>query len=267
MSTDMLQYFGMKSFPFGKEIESFHAYTQFNEIKDLLSISLPLKTMTLITGQAGAGKTTAVRSVLESLPSNTHAVIYLGHDQQGNALTRRLCMSLGLKPKHNRGQQLLQVGQYLLENQSESGRSITLVIDECHLLDLPTLEDLRMLTNSEFDSSSPISIILIGQLSFRRQLKAPGYEAVNQRIAFRYALEGLSLEETSDYIKHRLKLAGASEDIFLADGIRQIFAASGGIPREINNLCVACLVKAHSLGAKKIDAKIVKQVLEMKEVL
>lgn len=265
MSTDILQYFGFKTFPFGKEVESCLEYSQFKEIREVLELALSLRTISLVTGQAGVGKTTAVRSVLETLPSNTHTVIYLGHDQQGNALTRRLCISFGLRPRHNRGQQLLQVGQYLNENQAESGRSIVLVIDECHLLDLQTLDDLRMLTNSVFDSSSPLSIILIGQLSFRRQLRAPGYEAISQRIAFRYALEGLSLDETTEYIKHRLKTAGGSEDLFLPDSIKQVFAASGGIPREINNLCAACLVKAHTIGAKRIDGKIVKQVLETKE--
>jgi type II secretory pathway predicted ATPase ExeA len=219
-----------------------------------------------VTGQAGVGKTTGVRVFVGTLPSNNHMIIYLGHDQHGNTLVRRLCTTMGIKPRAHRAQQILQLGQFLDENLSENGRSILLIVDECHLLDLLTLEDLRLLTNADFDRSSPLSIILIGQLAFRRQLKAPGYEAINQRIRFRYALEGLSLDETTAYIKHRLKAEGGADDLFLPDALRAIFAASGGIPREVNNLCSAAMVKAHATGARKIDAKLIKLILDMKEV-
>lgn len=265
MSDDLLKHFGFTSMPFGKDSELFE-YAQLSEVRQVLNFTVSERTISLITGQAGAGKTTAVRSFADTLPANHFRVVYLGHDQQGNTLMRRLCMALGLKPRPHRGQQLLQVGQLLTENLTENGKSIVLVVDECHLLDLPTLEDVRMLTNADFDRSSPLSIILIGQLSFRRQLKSPGYEAINQRIRFRYALEGLSQEEAIAYIKLQIKSAGGPEDLLAADALRLIFSTSGGIPREVNNLCSAALLKAHTCKAKKIDAKLVKQIIDMKEL-
>lgn len=266
MTQSLLEHFGFKWLPFGKDSPELFQYQQFAEIPHILELTVAAMSMALVTGQAGVGKTTAVRSFVETLPSNNHMVIYLGHDQNGNTLVRRLCIMLGLKPRPNRAQQTLQVGQFLEENLIENGKAVVMIVDECHLLDLPTLEDLRLLTNSDFDRSSPLSIILIGQLAFRRQLRAPGYEAINQRIRFRYALEGLSQEETTAYIKHHLKAAGGADDLFLPDALKAIFAASGGIPREINNLCSAALVKAYSSGAKKIDARLVKLILDMKEV-
>jgi type II secretory pathway predicted ATPase ExeA len=266
MSDDLLKYFGMKVMPFGKDSAELFDYPQLAEVRQILDLTVAERAISLVTGQAGVGKTTAVRSFANTLPANSFRIVYLGHDQQGNTLMRRLCLELALKPRPHRGQQLLQVGQFLMENLMENGKSIVMVVDECHLLDLATLEDLRMLTNADFDRASPLSIILIGQLSVRRQLKSPGYEAINQRIRFRYALEGLSQEEAIAYFKLRIKQAGGQEDLFTADALRLLFSASGGIPRELNNLCSAALLKAYALGVKKVDGKLVKQVLDTKEL-
>lgn len=264
--SDFNDFFGFRSLPFGKDACEYFSYGQFTELKQLLKLAIREASLILVTGQAGTGKTTAVCSFVEELPSNSHQIIYLGQDQHGGNLLRRLCVNLGIKPKTHRSHLPLQISQFLTENLTELGRSVVLVVDESHLLDLGTLEDLRLLTNADFDRRSPLTMVLVGQLVFRRQLRNPGYEALNQRIRFRYALEGLSAEETAAYIKHRLKTAGANEELFSADAIRQIFLASGGIPREINNLCSAALLRAFSLGVKKIDVKLVKQVLDQKEL-
>ncbi len=266
MTDKTIDYPSGKSLPFGKDVSEYFQYGQFTEVKDLLRLTVQENSFALVTGQAGTGKTTAIRSFVEELPANSHQIIYLGQDQYGVSLLKRLCINLGIKPRPIRSQLALQISQFLTENLSELGRSVVLIVDECHLLDLPTLEDIRLLTNSEFDRRSPLTVILVGQLSFRRQLKNPGYEAINQRIRFRYALEGLSAEETAAYIKCRLKSEAVTEDLFASDAIKQVFLASGGIPREINNLCSAALLRALAAGTKKIDGKLIKQVLDQKEL-
>lgn len=266
MTETFTEFFGCKSMPFGKDVAEYFLYGQFSELKEILKLTVETKTIALVSGQAGTGKTTGIRSFVEELPANSHQVIYLGQDQNGASLMRRLCINLGIKPRPYRSQLALQISQYLAEHLAMMGRALVLIVDECHLLDLPTLEDIRMLTNHDFDSRSPLSVILLGQLSFRRELKRPGYEAINQRIRFRYALEGLSAEEAAAYIKHRLKTTGAVEELFTADALKQVFLASGGIPREINNLCSQAMLRAFASGVKKIDGKLVKQILDQKEL-
>lgn len=266
MSDKLNEFFGFKSLPFGKDAGEYFLYGQFAELKEVLQLTVQHRTIGLVSGVAGTGKTTGVRSFVEELPVNSHQIIYLGQDQNGASLLRRLCINLGIKPRPFRGQLPLQISQFLSEHMAAMGRALVLIVDECHLLDLPTLEDLRLLTNYDFDRRSPLAVILLGQLSLRRDLKKPGYEAINQRIRFRYALEGLSAEETAAYIKHRLKAEGASEEVFTADAIKQIFSAAGGILREINNLASAALLRAFALGVKKIDGKLVKQILDQKEL-
>ncbi len=148
----------------------------------------------------------------------------------------------------------------------EKGKDVVLVVDEAHLLDLNTLEDIRLLTNTDFDRTPALTIILLGQLSLRGRVKTPGYEAINQRLRYSYALEGFSEEETAAYIKHRLLVSGWNQDFFSVEAARLIFLASQGIPREVNNYCLSAILKAQDNGLNRVDAKLLKQVLDQREL-
>jgi type II secretory pathway predicted ATPase ExeA len=254
--------------PFGKSFpnDAVFSYCQFQELTQLLKLTVMQKSMCLVTGQAGVGKTTAVRTFTDDLPANKHQIIYVGQDQDGGNLCRRFAQALGFQPPRSRSQTWLAISQHLCDNLIEQGKDIVLVVDEAHLLDDLTLEDIRLLTNADFDRTSPVCVILLGQLSLRSRLKMGGFEALNQRLRFRYALEGFSDVETADYIRHRLHAAGLNDSLFLPDALKQIFLASQGIPREINNLCTLALVKANTTGALTIDAKLVRQILDQREM-
>lgn len=92
------------------------------------------------------------------------------------------------------------------------------------------------------------------------------FEAINQRLRYRYALEGFTEEETAAYIKHRLRLSGWDQEFFAPEAIRRIFLASQGIPREINNYCLSALLKAQNQGLNRVDTKLIKQVLDQREL-
>lgn len=254
--------------PFGKNIpqDGIFGYSQFEELKQLLALTIQERSMALITGQAGVGKTTAVRAFTDELPTNKFNIVYVGQDQEGINLSRRMAGALGIPPQRSKTHTWLLISQFLSDNLAEQGREVVLIVDEAHLLDNTTLEDIRLLTNAEFDRTSPLTIIMIGQLALRSRLKISGFEALSQRLRFRYALEGLTEEETSDYIQHRVGKAGGNPDLFSDDAIRNIFLASQGIPREINNFCTVAIMKAQSLGSEKIDGKLIRQVLDQREI-
>lgn len=258
----------MTKLPFGKALskDEVFGYPQLDELKAMLKVAIEQRTMTAILGEAGVGKTTAVGLVTSDLPTNKNLILYLGQDQDGANLCRRLAAGLGLQPKRSRTQTLMQISQYLADNLIEQSKNIVVVVDEAHLLDSLTLEDIRLLTNADFDRTSPVTIILTGQLPLRTRLKAPGFEALNQRLRYRYALEGFSQDETAAYIAHHLKLVELPEDLFAPDAVRTIFLASRGIPREINNACILSLLKAKELELQSINAKLVKQVLDQREL-
>lgn len=241
-------------------------YSQLNELHRLLKLTIAQKTMLLVTGEAGTGKTTGIRGITDQLPTNKYLIAYLGQDQEGTSVWRRLSASLGLRHSISRAHTRLAISQYLNDNLLEQGKDVVLVVDEAHLLDRSTLEDIRLLTNTDFDRTSAVTIIFLGQLSLRGRVKTPGYEALNQRLRYRYAMEGFTEEETAAYIKHRLQHAGWNPEFFTPPAVKQIFLISQGILREINNYCLSALLKAEELGLDRIDAKLVKQILDQREL-
>lgn len=254
--------------PFGKGLsgEETFLYLQLEEIKRLVYLAIEERSPFLLSGEAGVGKTTAIRLALGELPTNKYSVLYFGQDQDGGNLTRRIAAALGLQAKNSRKHTWLQIGQLLADNLIEQGKTPIICVDEAHLLDDGTLEDLRLLTNADFDRKSPIVLILLGQLPLRTRLKCPGSEALSQRLRFRYALEGFTAEETSAYIAHHLRLVGLPEDSFTAESMKLVFLSAKGIPREVNNVCTLAILKAQSMGANKIDGKLLRQVLDQREL-
>lgn len=254
--------------PFGKDFlqDEFFNYAQFEELKGIIEKTLAERSMAFVGGEAGTGKTTGVRACVGQLPTNKYQVVYVGQDQEGVNLSRRLCRILGIPPQRSKAHSWLLISQHLCDNLAEQGKEIVIVIDEAHLLEKSTLEDIRLLTNADFDRTSPATIILIGQLSLRSRLKITGFEALNQRLRFKYALEGLTQEETAGYIQHRVNAGGLDPELFSADALKSIFLASQGIPREINNLCTQAIMKAQALEVSKIDAKLIRQVIDQHEV-
>ncbi|MBX9723359.1 MAG: AAA family ATPase [Candidatus Obscuribacterales bacterium] len=262
MTQTLHEYFGFSKTPFGKDLsrQQLFMYPQVREMEEVLRLTLSDHSMSLGASRAGCGKTTVTRAFLEDLPMSQYKVIYLGQDRRGNSLLARLAEELGLAPEETRSYRSLHLSKAIERHISVSGKELVFVVDEAHLLDRSTLEDLRLLSNSGMDRRSMVSIILLGQIWLRDRLKYREYEALNQRLRLRYSLEGLSEAEAGQYIEHHLKLVGCSKDLFASEAVKQIFIASGGIPRPINNLCVASLLKAMLTKKKTVDGSLVKRV-------
>jgi len=259
------EWFGLKGIPFGKDVDTkgLFTYPQVSELHQLLELTIESRTAMLVTGQAGTGKTTAIRVFLDDLPSNRYRVIYLGYDQRGQSMFARLAYEFGLKLTN--GNRMLQISEYMRRHITGSNKELVLVIDEAHLLEWRTLEDIRLLTNAEMDRKSAMTLILMGQLWLRTKLKSLGNEALYQRMRFRYGLEGLTQKQARDYIRHQLTLVGCTKEIFTDAAYSQLFLASGGILREINNLCIDAMVKAANQSLAKIDDKLMKLVIDQRE--
>lgn len=250
--------------PFGKQIatEEIYKHAQMEEVRQLVRAATMQRSMMLLIGPPGVGKTTGVRSVTEELPINRYTVVYLGQDQNGGNLMRRFAESLGLPLKGFRQNHLLSISNWLNDNLRNGGKEIILVVDEAHGLEDQTLEELRLLSNADYDRQSPLTLILLAQPWLRARLKAPMFEPLTQRLRYRYSLEGMSEIETSKYIASRLARAGLSEDLFTSDALHAIFSFSEGIPRRVNNFCSLLLLKAKLAGVKRIDAVMAKSVAE-----
>ena len=123
----------------------------------------------------------------------------------------------------------------LAREHAERGRIPILALDEAHMLEPAQLEAIRMLTNHDLDSGCPLACLLIGQPTLRRRIKLGILAALDQRIAVRYTMPGMTAQETTSYITHHLQLAGGPGH-----------ATSRGLPRAVNNLAIQALIAAYA---------------------
>lgn len=247
--------------PFGKDIatEDLFAHNQLRELQEMLKKSIETRSGMLLTGPAGSGKTTGVRSVTDLLPANKYSVAYMGQDRDGTNVLRRVVSKLGLAAKRHHSHLSLQLSQWLLDNLEAGGKHMVLIVDESHLLSDEFLEDLRLMTNAEYDRKSPLSLVLVGQQALRLRLKAPDFEALYQRLRYRFRLEGLSQEETVQYINRRLIVAGLTADLFTDESLQYIFQVTEGLPRRINNICSLALLKAKAAKRTSVEPALLKE--------
>ncbi|MER5806293.1 ExeA family protein [Streptomyces mirabilis] len=141
----------------------------------------------------------------------------------------------------------------LATEDNERVRVPILIIEEAHLLDHEQLEAIRMLTNDEMDSNSPLACLLIGQPTLRHKIKLGVLAALDQRIQVRYNMPSMTGEETASYLVHRLALAGRSDTLFTDDAITLIHDTARGFPRAVNNLAVQALLSAYTEGKPIVD--------------
>jgi type II secretory pathway predicted ATPase ExeA len=250
---------------FGKNVgtEQLFSHAQLEELRGIVRACIKERVMALVSGPPGVGKTIGVRSVTDELPGHKYTVVYLGQDRNGTNLLRRFAVSLGLQPRAFRANVAMQISNWLLDNLGSGGKEVVLVVDEGHVLDDGTLEDFRLMTNADNDRQSPLTLILLGQSELRQRLRSPKFQALSQRLRYRYCLEGLDEDEASRYVLHRLSTAGAAPELFTQDALQYIFQACEGVPRRINNLCALSLLRASLKQRSSIDASFLKDVMEL----
>jgi general secretion pathway protein A len=157
------------------------------------------------------------------------------------------------------------LNQFLLE-QLATGNDVVLLIDEAQDLDNELLEQIRLLSNLETDQRKLLQIVLVGQPELRDKLNSPELRQLKQRIGLRCHISPLSPEEARLYIRHRLRIAGATDaGIFTDAAVQRIVEYSEGIPRVINIICDHCLLSGFADSKRRIDTGVVREAVEYLE--
>lgn len=257
MSIEMLRsHWGFSRNPFSKDLapSMLHNSARHKEATARISWCITEGAIGVITGEVGAGKTVAIRSTTANLDPSRYSVVYLPNPTIGvRGIYATIVSALGQIPRFYRVSLCPQAHDALSAERNERGRQVVLIVDEAHLLDGECLEELRMLTCSDMDSSSPMSLLLVGQPTLRRRIKMGQFAALDQRIAIRYVLSGMDRQETGSYISHHLKIAGRSDTLFSDDAIDLIHQVSRGLPRAVNNLAIQSLISAYATNKTIID--------------
>jgi general secretion pathway protein A len=216
-----------------------------------------------MTGEVGTGKTTLLRTLLSELdPGKYRSALIFNPCMSGEQLLASICREFCIDPaERNSFGYLDALNQFLLE-QHTSGHTVVLVIDESQNLAPEVLEQVRMISNLETEQDKLIQIILAGQPELDDVLGRHDLRQLSQRITVRCRLSAMDLQDSSDYINHRLKVSGCRiPGLFSKAAVKRIYRYSKGIPRVINVTCEQALVMAWTRESLLVTPSIVGQVI------
>lgn len=215
----------------------------------------------LITGDVGTGKTTLCRTLLSQLKEGYKTAYIFNPIVSIKDLLKNILEEFGekVRPGKIKWDLIVWLNQRLLDFYKQ-GLKAVLIIDEAQDLSTEVLENIRLLSNLETTRDKLLQIVLVGQPELEEKLSLHALRQLNQRITIRYRLEPLSLEETRDYIQHRIIIAGTSASVrFDPSAMKVVYRLSKGIPRLINQLCDRALLAGYVAQRRNITGKLVKK--------
>ena len=257
-------YFGLRERPFSKTPDPRFLFLGRKHREGLarLAFAVEERDLVLLTGEIGCGKTTLSRALMDELDDSYRVLLIVNPRLTPVEFLRTLALRLGLaEAPRTRIDLLEQVGAELVRLYQE-GICPVLVIDEAQLVPYKeTFDEIRLLTNFQLDDRNLLSVVLMGQPELRKRLAHRAYEALRQRIGMQYDLGPLSLEETAEYLDHRLRVAGGAPGLFTADAVEQIYRYAGGIPRKINHAATLALLEGFGREVRRLDGSVIAAVM------
>lgn len=252
------EFYGLKTRPFqlNPDYAFYFGSKQHGKAKAYLEYGLSLgQGFVVITGEIGAGKTTILNGLLQSLNEKHLAVGKLVTTQLGAEDTLRMvAAAFGVDALSHSKSRTLSLLEAFMTNEALQGRRCLLIVDEAQNLEPQAVEELRMLSNFQLESQALLQTFLIGQPEFRTTMQRPEMEQLRQRVVASCHLGPMDLEDTQQYVAYRLRCAGAvDKPAFTPLALTAIHAASQGIPRRINTLCDRLLLYGFLEGKHAFD--------------
>ncbi len=261
------QHFAFTRYPFEASLAADELFDSeaMGETKARLEHLLELRGIGLITGEAGCGKTTCCRQVMQQLPPGLYRPAYVSLTT-GSALDALNCLALelGLPEQRLRATQWHALRNEITRLIQQQRQLPVLIFDEAHHLRNEVLEDLRLLTNFAMDSEPRLCLLLIGLSELRKRLSMRLHQSLSQRLVIRHHFGALSRTETERYLLHRLHSAGAADQVqlFEANAIEMMHAQARGMPRQINRLAHYALSAAAQNQARVVTLEHMTQATE-----
>lgn len=259
------EFFGLTKKPFSLIPDPSFLFLSPKHKKALTTLQYGLVSQagfTVVTGEVGSGKTTLIRSILDKIKEQREVgLITNTHKEFGDLLTWILAAFEIKSVAKNKAERYKDFVAFINE-QSKANKRVVLIVDEAQNMDIQTLEELRLLSNINVNQQIMLQLVLVGQPELVDKLNKPELLQFSQRISIEHHLQALSFEETEQYINHRLKVAGSTATIFQTSACAALYYYSGGVPRLINNLGDLALVFAFAAEKKKINWKIILDVIK-----
>jgi general secretion pathway protein A len=260
------RYYGLQELPFDLTPNPRYLFLTDRHREALSNLQYGIsrrRGVTLLIGEAGTGKTTLVRSVLESEQRKSTCCIYLNNPM----LTRSefieflaRAFELSERAAGSKTAMLFELEQVLRDRHAR-GVVTALLVDEAQALPLELLEEIRLLANIETDTEKLLPVVLAGQPQLANKLNDPELRQLKQRVALRCELKPLDLKDTIAYVAGRIRIAGGdSRKLFTSEALELIHACSQGIPRTISVICDNALVSGFAADEKPVGWETVYEV-------
>ncbi len=207
----------------------------------------------MLTGDVGIGKTTLVNAFINNLGPETLFANITNPGLKLKEFFNILGMTFNFGNKFSGKDEFLIAFKAFLEGCHRDGKRVLLIIDEAQRLSGDIMEEIRLLSNIELQSGKLLNIFFVGQDELEETLDRHENRALRQRMSMVYHLDQLSPRETSEYIQHRLRVAGCKKRIFTEKAIGEIYVFSEGYPRIINLICDHAMLKGFITRKKRID--------------
>jgi len=223
------------------------------------------KGFVVVTGEVGTGKTLLLRCLLQLLKQSSDiAYAYLFNSLLSpTEFLQYILADFGLPVSgKNKTELLLDLSRFVISRGSQNLTTV-LIVDEAHHLSAEVLEEVRLLTNLETVEEKLLQIVFAGQPELDMKLDSVGLRQLKQRVALRARLDPLDEEQTKEYIKQRLRVAGCesqADTLFPAQAIDAVYRHSRGFPRLINTICENALISAYAERIPGVTPLIVEDV-------
>lgn len=259
-----LEYWGLQRFPFENAPDPEFMYYSSEHEEALIRLVYAVrrnKGAVLLSGEIGCGKTILSRVFIQQLPDSEYDIgLMTNPSLEPIDFLKEAIYQIGLNSQSTAKPDLLKIlNDRMLEN-TKNNRSMLLIIDEAQLIPKDTFEEIRLLLNFQLNDRYLLNLVLLGQPELREIIR--GYKQLDQRIAIRYHLNPLNLDDTGKYVVFRMGKAGRSENMFTPAAMEEIYSYSQGVPRKINNICDLALLIGFSAKTEKIDGDIIKKVVK-----
>jgi len=220
----------------------------------------------VLTGRVGTGKTTLLHALRQRLNGQTVVSFVFNSTLPFDGILEYILEDFGIaKGEASRAQRLITLNNFLIERR-RLGQNTVLMLDEAQNLGPSTLEQIRLLSNFETPTDKLLQILLVGQPELKTRLQLPELHQLKQRIGLRCQIPPLTPEEVRQYIRNRLRIAGARDLALFSDSaVERLAEYSAGIPRLVNIVCDHCLLFGYADQKRRIDRRIVHQAIEYLE--
>jgi general secretion pathway protein A len=260
-----LSYYNLIEQPFGVTADLRFLYLSAKHREALASLVYGTETdrgFLALIGEPGLGKTSLLYHYLDYLRQKARTAYVFRTDCDARELLRQILIDYGVDTAGMDLPAMHDALNGILLEEMNAGRRVCLVIDEAQNLDQKALESIRMFSNFETATRKLMLVVLAGQPQLAQKLASPSLLQLRQRISMVIPITPLAPAEVDEYIDHRLSIAGCrNASLFTADARKLIAVHSGGVPRNINNLCFHALSLGCALQRQEIDRDIVNEII------